>query len=222
MDAVNGWLWFRAGADSVWRGPLRRLLVMFAACVVLGTSVARAEGPDPAEEERFNGSQRLGTAGLIVGYTGPILVAVGGVTAIDYMLADNQQQQRAGTRGVIMLMGGFSMNSIGPALLSSSSVVGASAVQNSGGQVSSGMGWAAVAGSGLQILSLGGRFAVPEVGFSAGIAGWGTGMIAGTIQHVQNRKAWAAMGTSHVPAERKHFTVALAPTANGARVFGTF
>lgn len=125
------------------------------------------------------------------------------------------------------MLGGFAMNSIGPALLSSSSVVGASAVRKSGGQVRSGAGWVAVAGSGTQFASLFVRATAYDAevivfGFTAGVLGWGTGLVAGSIQHVRNRKAWVAMGKSHVPAERKHFTVALAPTANGARVFGTF
>ncbi|HCH65889.1 MAG TPA: hypothetical protein DFR83_24015, partial [Deltaproteobacteria bacterium] len=175
-----------------------------------------------------------GTAGMIVGYAGPVFVVGGALMGISGMMqsvggaaTENQQQSNDGASqalgGLVMVAGGFSMNFVGPALLSSSSMVGASAVQSAGGNVGVGAGWAAVAGSGVQLLSLAGRFGDNGgLAWTAGVAGWGTGMIAGTIQHVQNRNAWTAMGTSRAPVERKHFTIAFAPTSNGARVFGTF
>jgi hypothetical protein len=89
-----------------------------------------------------------------------------------------------------------------------------------------GAGWTAVAGSGVQIASMVGRLAGANQGGRGlglvGALGWGTSMIAGTIQHTENRTAWDSIGVSQAPVERKRFSIALAPTHNGAAVFGTF
>ena len=206
---------------------------------LLAAADARAEGPTEKDTLHFEGSQRLGKAGMIVGYTGPVFVFVGGVSALfgaasalnatAGSLSGEPTDPNAGVgamkRGAVLLGIGGSMNTAGAALLSSSSVVGASAVRNSGGQVGSGAGWASVAGSGLQVLSLGFRFSSPETAgpaVAAGVVGWGTGMIAGTIQHVQNKQAWVSMGMSQRPVERKRVTLSVAPSSNGVQVFGTF
>ncbi len=209
----------------------RILASTFALAGLCATSDARAEGPAPAETLRFESSQRLGTAGMIVGYAGPPVVATGGLITLGgaMNLGDGLAGGDAGAGlgqmagGVLVFVSGFAMNSVGPALLASGSVVGASAVRNSGGTVGTGAGWVAVGGSALQLASVGGRFAGVQQGmFLAGFVGWGTGMVAGTVQHVQNRNAWTAMGTSQAPVERKRFALTVAPTSNGVRAFGTF
>ena len=209
----------------------RILALLFALAGLCTTQVARAEGPPPAETLRFESSQRLGIAGMIVGYAGPPVVVTGslitlsGAVNLGEGFADGETgagvSQMAG--GMLVFVSGFAMNSVGPALLASGSVVGASAIQNSGGTVGTGAGWVAVGGSALQLASVGVRFAGVQQGmFLAGAVGWGTGMVAGTVQHVQNRDAWATMGTSRAPVERKRFALTVAPTSNGVRAFGTF
>ena len=54
----------------------------FALAGLCATSDARAEGPAPAETLRFESSQRLGTAGMIVGYAGPPVVVTGGLITL--------------------------------------------------------------------------------------------------------------------------------------------
>ena len=209
----------------------RFLAGMLALGGLCATTDARAEGPSPEEELRFKGSQKLGTAGMIVGYGGPVVAVSGVVITLggaanfgEGLMGDSPGTglgQMAG--GVAVFAAGFAMNSVGPALLSSGSLVGASAVRNSGGTVGTGAGWVAVGGSAIQLASLAGRAGQSGGGmFFAGFVGWGTGMVAGTVQHVKNRNAWSTMGTSQLPVERKRFTLSVAPTSNGVRAFGTF
>ena len=96
------------------------------------------------------------------------------------------------------------------------SVAGGSAVRMGGGSVGMGAGWTAVAGSGVQIASMVGRLAGAGQGTGGlglvGALGWGTSMIAGTIQHTKNRTAWDSIGVSQAPAARGFTTQASSTT----------
>ena len=176
---------------------------------LLRPSLARAGGTALEAEQRYERSRRLGTAGMIVGYSGPPLMVLGGLRL-----------------SPLYLLTGTAMNTIGPSLLASSAVMGVSAVRTSGGQVSAGLAGVSVAGAGAQLVSHGrwsaDRLGVMEAYQWAGFVGWTTGMLSGTVQHALNRRAWRAREVSQAPLEPKRFTVTLAPTSTGARVVGTF
>ena len=175
---------------------------------LLSPSLARAEETAVQSQPKYKLSRRLGAAGMVMGYGGPVIQLLGMSGSPEYALT------------------GMMTSHLGTSLLASSAVMGASAVQASGGQVGAGLGWGSVAGAGTLLVSHV-RWA-PSLhdsfmGFVAmGMVGWSTGMVTGTLQHRKNRKAWTALGMSQAQVEPKRVSLQLAPTATGARVFGSF
>ena len=171
-------------------------------------SLARAEGAAVQAQPNYTLSRRLGTAGMIMGFGGPVIQLRGMSGSPEHVLT------------------GMMTSHLGTTLLASSSVMGASAVRASGGDVSAGLGWGSVVGAGTLLVShvrwAPSLFDSYMTFATMGFVGWTTGMVTGTIQHRKNRKAWKALGMSQAPVEPKRFTVQVEPTATGARVFGTF
>lgn len=179
--------------------------------IVLGLfspSLALAEGAAVEAESTYTRSRKLGTTGMIMGCSGPVLTMIGMPFAGGFILT------------------GMGSSLVGTSLLASSSLQGASAVRASGGAVGTGLGWVSVAGASTLLVSHVRWMPVivdNHVTFMfIGVAGWGTSITTGVLQHRKNRTAWNALRTSQTRTESKRYTVQLAPTPTGAQVFGTF
>ena len=211
---------------------LRTALIALAG-LVLGTA-AHAMGPGPQAEARYRSSRQVGTIGMAMGYSGPVLVTGGAVVATSGLLravgagiagdtttTSDDMLLLAG--GGAAIVGGLAFNTAGSVLLASGSLLGGSAVRMGGGQVATTAGWVAAAGAGVHLASRYGLLAGGGPGLLlAGGVGWGAAMIAGTIQHTQNRLAWDSIGVAPESVARRKRTVSLAPTWNGAALVGTF
>jgi hypothetical protein len=183
---------------------------------------------DAKAASQYRTGRTLGTTGMALGYAGPVVVGIGGVMLVGGLINAVEDDTSEGTAtalgGAVVGAVGWSAAIVGPTLLASGSLLGASGVRNAGGSASGAAGWVAVGGSAIQIGSLVGRAqsgdgAASGGMFALGIAGWGTAMIAGTIQHVQNRSGWESIEFAQAPPR---FQIALVPTGKGAALIGTF
>ena len=211
---------------------LRKLIVLACSLLLLPTT-SLAQDDMVVAESRYTLGHNLGTAGMITGYSGPVLI-VGGVVIAGVGLLNSgagavegdAQAAQAGAAtavgGVVVLGTGFVANTVGPALLATGSMMSASGIVMGGGEVKRTAGWVAVGGSAVQILSMAGRFTGAQGMGAVGALGWGTAMIAGTVQHVKNRNAWETLGVAAESSKKPRVQLALLPTPNGGVLHGTF
>jgi len=210
--------------------------IFFLAAALLVTSPARAEDTaksptgdsvDSAEKS-YDLSRKLGTTGMVLGFGGPVFFMGGLVTGLDGALETSFGSARGSSTQVqrgedslaasrVMFQTSLAMNSVGPAMLATSAMIGSKAVRSAGGEVRRGPAWLAVTGSGIQLLAVAGTQRHSVIGF----AGWLTAMGCGAMQHRDNRDAWERTGSASAPSRRR-VELAFAPTANGGMVLGTF
>lgn len=210
-------------------------LGLAASPLALAGDPAPKVSSDAKAASQYRTGRTLGTTGMIMGYAGPVvtgagaIIAVGGaISATTSAVDGNNGNGGAGLRtalgGLVVSAVGWSSAVIGPTLLASGGLLGASGVRNAGGPGSNAAGWVAVGGSALQIGSLVGRVQTRggQTGgglILLGITGWATAMVGGTIQHAQNRSGWASVDSAQT---RSRVQFAMVPTRHGGALIGTF
>ena len=211
---------------------IRRVATIVFASLALSTA-AHAVGPGPQAEARYRMSRGLSYTGLGMGASGPLLVAGGAVFAAagllntvgGSILGDRDTAAKGTSQlsgGLLAAAGGLAFNTVGSGLLATGSVLGGSAVRLGRGQVDMTAGWVSAAGAGLHLVSRVGIVTGNPRSLLLGMTGWGVAMVAGTVQLTQNSAAWNAIGVTRTAADRRRWSLALAPTASGAALVGRF
>lgn len=207
---------------------LRALASSLVATVCLLALPAVAHADDAAATERqYKNRRNLGIAGMSMGYGGPVIMLGGGALAVGGLagLAANGLNGSSTTGsansaagGIALVVVGGASTFVGTPLLAAGTLKGAKTIRQNGGTVRRTAGWISLGGVGLQYLGLLGGGS--GGGLTSVALGWGTAMVAGTIQHGKNGTEFARLAA--VPVEPKRVQLALTPTANGAVLHGSF
>jgi len=216
---------------------LRRALTTAAALIALNIS-PDAHAAGTATDGLYKAGRGVATGGIVFGVAGPpvliygVFRSVGGLfdTAVDEADGEDSAESVAKTtQGIGIMFAGAAMTLLGPSLVSSGSLMSASAVHQAGGDIDRTAGWVAAGGAGLQAISLGVRISNAASAEESsggmvflGFAGWTTGMTAGIIQHIRNRSAYERLGSADLGGDSRRLQVRLVPTAEGASLVGRF
>ena len=200
--------------------------------------------PTQAAKTSLEVQHRRAVTGKIMGWTSPAGWVLGlGVVTTSFAVGYSSEDGSNAAPFLFLGLGTMGLSRLsattGSALLASSSLRGAQILNGDGATVGQTAGWVALGGAAAQVVALAGQVAAPRTlephalyalmpGVNPrgaryaglGMLGWGTSMVAGTIQHRQNvRAAGPRLGATTTPARVK---LALVPTGNGVTLAGTF
>jgi len=199
---------------------LRKMMALVIGLGLAGVPEAQAD------EAGYKIARGVGYGGLISAGAGP-LVTVGGIA----VLAGSVEESDGGYLGVntgqlgtgaIMVVSGFGVTALAPAVVVGSSLGGHFSVKDMGGNGSFIPGVVGAAGVGIQFAGIAMAFSDPTGPHTAfRVLGWGTGLVGGGVQMLNNGKHYRdAAGLSMGRHRKVH--IGLVPAPNGAAVVGIF
>jgi len=180
-----------------------------------------------ADEGSYKAARGVGYAGVVAAGVGPAMTMGGGALFAENLGPPDGEptvgEGRQSTAGFVLLLAGVGSTALAPGVVVGSSLAGRASVNDMGAQPPITAGLVGLAGVGVQLTGIALSFGAvdPLAATGVRVAGWGTALVGGGVQMVNNAKHYReAAGLARRP--RGGPSIALVPVGRGVGLVGSF